>query len=423
MSEREEAGLRRLQHDLDEADWPSPELLARYATDPNALSEAEKRQVERALATSRVVTDELATLRGFDFSRLDADRRGADAPAGARAVGAARGDGPSWLERLRGTFRLRPRALAALTALLALAIGFALSGRFGSSNGSSDAPPQLAERETPSAPIPPIEPIAPEPPGATELEAQRPVPEADASRIAATPTPARTPEPAPGPAPSREGDGDGDGGRGGEREILLAMTMPDYHPAYGLEPQPGTEWIVRGGDADARISIAILTPNHLVRACSASPRLHWSLDRLPTRGAFHLTIVDADDEPIVVDQPIPAPDRAGLQRLDLAALRIALPEGRPLRWSIALREDEEAAPSAFDFGWLRFEAPDATGAARLAAADEAGRAAAYADLGCYSEALAAALDARAAHPGDPGPERAIAALAHQAGFDPERAKD
>ena len=61
MSERDEAGLRRLKQDLDEADWPAPELLARYATEPNRLSEAEKRQVEHALASSPLVARSSAT--------------------------------------------------------------------------------------------------------------------------------------------------------------------------------------------------------------------------------------------------------------------------------------------------------------------------------------------------------------------------
>jgi hypothetical protein len=198
------------------------------------------------------------------------------------------------------------------------------------------------------------------------------------------------------------------------------MVMPDYRPAYGLEPQTGADWIVRGG-GDAAATIVALVPDHVARACSASPTLHWSLDRLPEHGSFFFTIVDADDEPIVLDRPLSRPERAGLQRLELAALSIELPEGRPLRWSIALRADEASAPTAFDFGWLRVEKPEATPAAALAERSDANRAAGYAELGCYSEALDAALIARAGHPGDAAPEQAVAKLAEQAGFDPKLA--
>ncbi len=205
-------------------------------------------------------------------------------------------------------------------------------------------------------------------------------------------------------------------------EVLLAMAMPDYRPAYGVEAQAGSEWIVRGAEV-AESKIAVLAPDHVARACSASPVLHWSIDRVPGRGELFLTIVDADDEPVVLDQKIARPARAGLQRLDLATSSIALPIGRTLRWSVALREEEAGAPSAFDFGWLRVEALDAGTAATLAARGDDHRAAGYAELGCYSEALEAALALRAKHPEDPAPQRAVAKLAAQAGFDARLARE
>ncbi len=107
MTDREEAGLRRLKRDLEEADWPSPELLARYASEPNRLREDEKQAVERALASSRIVADELATLRSFDFSRLDADRRDEIAEAHANAATAT----GSWLRSIRAGWLFRPPVL------------------------------------------------------------------------------------------------------------------------------------------------------------------------------------------------------------------------------------------------------------------------------------------------------------------------
>lgn len=405
MSEVEEAGLRRLKHDLDEADWPTPELLARYATDPNGLPETDKQVVERALAASRIVADELATLRGFDFARLDDDRRVAEVGAVARAgVDAARS---SWLDRLRTIGLLRPPTLAAVAALIALATWIALSDRTGRPTSAPDSPPQLAEREAPPAPLVPAPPTS-EPGRIAAVEpppepSSKPTPEPADER-----SPANGPEPDAVPMPAPEG------------EILLAMAMPDYRPAYGLEPRSGADWIVRGGESTSP-EIVALVPDHVARACSASPILHWSLDRLPASGELFFTVVDADDEPIVLDRRIARPTHAGLQRLDLASLSIALPEGRTLRWSIALRDDDAAAPTAFDFGWLRVEKPDAAKAAELAARDDGQLAARHAELGCYSEALEAAFVARAKHPGDPAPVRAVAKLAEQAGFDPKLA--
>ncbi len=428
MSEREEAGLRRLKQDLDEAAWPSPELLARYATDPNGLSETEKQLVERALAASPLVADELATLREFDFSRLDDDRRGAEA-------GALAGSGPAasrWLARLFTGGLLRPSALAATAALVALALWLSLAERASRPTAGHEAPPELAERSAPEGPKAPGAADSPAPPSvdpsalaATEAPPTAtpdatPAPAPDA-RLAASPEAPPTPSTLATPAtPSAEPPAETAPTPAPEGEILLAMAMPEYRPAYGLEPQTGSDWIVRS-DAPTAESIVALVPDHVARACSASPVLHWSIDRVPAAGALFLTIVDAEDEPIVLDRPLAAPARAGLQRLDLARLGIALPSGRALRWSVALRADEAAPPSAFDFGWLRVEAPDAAQATGLAARGEADRAAGYAELGCYSEALEAALVVRAAHPGDPAPARAVAKLAEQAGFAPERA--
>lgn len=406
MNEREEAGLLRLKIDLDEAGWPSPELLARYATDPNGMREDEKQIVERALASSRIVADELATLRGFDFSRLDDDRRAAEAGLGATIGAGAEKAGSGWLDWLRSGWLVRPPALAGMVALLALVYWLALSDRTSRPTSAPEAPPQLAEQDAPTAPVVPAPPIAPE----LEAPAPKDVPTTlDPSRVAAIePAPEVPPQATPAPTPEREAER--------EEVVLLAMAMPDYRPAYGLEPQAGAEWVVRGGEVPA-LEIVALVPDHVARACSPSPVLHWSLDRVPEKGDFFLTIVDADDEPIVLDQPVARPARAGLQRLDLAAARVSLPQGRTLRWSIALREDEAAAPSAFDFGWLRVETPDPARAAELADGGDARRAAGYAELGCYSEAFEAALVARSKQPADPTATRAVAKLAEQAGFD------
>lgn len=408
MSEREEAGLLRLKKDLDEAGWPSPELLARYATDPNGLREDEKQVVERALASSRIVADELATLRGFDFSRLDDDRRAAEAGLGATIGASAEKTGSGWLDRLRSGWLVRPPAWAGMVALLALVYWLALSDRTNRPTSAPEAPPQLAEQDAPTAPVVPAPPIAPD----LEEPAPKDAPATlDPSRVAVIEPAPEVPSqaaPAPTPEPEREGER--------EEGILLAMAMPDYHPAYGLEPQAGAEWVVRGGEEPA-LEIVALVPDHVARACGPSPVLHWSLDRVPEKGDFFLTVVDADDEPIVLDQAVARPARAGLQRLDLAAARVTLPQDRTLRWSIALREDEAAAPSAFDFGWLRVETPDPARAAELADGGDAHRAAGYAELGCYSEAFEAALVARAKHPADPTAKRAVAKLAEQAGFD------
>ena len=434
MTEREEAALRRLMQDVEEADWPAPELLARYATDPNRLSEAEKQTVERALATSGRVADELATLRGFDFGALDADRHPARATAGrlASASDGGGGAGAGGLAARLLAWLARPPVWAGAAALLALALWLASSDRSPLRSGASAPTPQLAQQTEPPAPRSPEagatgtelpspdgrttdEPTPPSGPTATIAQAE-PTPE-----VAPAPTPteparlaARDAAPAPDTAPAAQPAPPPEA----KPELLLAMAMPDYHPAYGVESRASGEWIVRG-ETSAAPGVTVLAPDHVARACSAQPVLHWSLDRLPGTGTFFLTIVDERDEPIVLDRALAQPVRAGIQRVELAGLGVRLPAGRTLRWSIALRADEAAPPDAFDFGWLRVDPPDAAAKAALETGSEADRAAVYAGLGCYSEALDAALVTRARRPDEATPHRAIERLAEQAGLDPK----
>lgn len=421
MSEREERGLRRLKQDLDEAEWPAPELLARYATEPNRLTALEKQTVERALAASPLVADELATLRGFDFSKLDADRR---AEPGIAAIGL--------VGRLR-VWLLQPPVWVAVAALVALGFWLAQTRRGDLPTAPVEPAPQLAERtpgpSTSGVPDVPNVPAVPTVPDATIRGEAAPEPANPEAAAPETLVADRAPE--AGPAPSATSDARPIAEEGSEApapspaprdEVLLAMAMPDYRPAYGVEPMDGGAWIVRGGE-DAKVRIRLLAPDHVARACSPQPTLHWSLDRLPATGDFFLSIVDEQDEPVVADRPLARPTRAGRQTLALDALGVALPSGRTLRWSIALRADEYAAPEAFAFGWLRAAPPSAEEAAALAARGEAGRSAGYAELGCYAEALDAALAMRARHTDDPEPAKAVEQLARQAGFDPALAAE
>lgn len=430
MSERDEAGLRRLKQDLDEADWPAPELLARYATEPNRLSETEKLAVERALASSPLVADELATLRGFDFARLDADRR--EAPA---VLAGAPG---SILYRLFAALR-HPPVFVAITAAVAL---FLWLSRSDTERAGPASPPTLAERRAPgpdridgAAPEIEQDEVGGDRVGGSAGESTGTIADASPSPPAADPSsaPPRGPEEASPSSPSASGGAQGrlvaeqagsgraSGGasskpdaRAGD-EILLALATPDYRPAYGRDVVEGGEWIVRGGDAPS-IRITALVPDHVVRACSASPILLWHVDRLPEAGDFRLSIADENDRTIVDDRTLPRPSRAGLQRIDLAALGIALPADRTLRWSIALRSDDGSPPAGFDFGWLRVEPPAAADAANLAAGSEGDRAAAFATLGCYSEAVEAVLDVRQRQPHNVSASAALARLAQQGGL-------
>jgi hypothetical protein len=195
------------------------------------------------------------------------------------------------------------------------------------------------------------------------------------------------------------------------------MAMPEYQPAFGTDPLGPQDWTTRSPGPDA-VTITLATPNHVIRTSTRQPVLHWSLDRLPTSGSFHLAIVDRDDEPVVVDRLLPAPAAPGMQRLDLAALQLELPADRALRWSLALREGEDGPPRAFAFGWLRVSPLSPRVAEQIAASATPDRVALYAAAGCFHEALDVAIDTQARHPDDPRPRLALDSLLEQAGLEP-----
>ncbi len=70
-------GLAALFADVLSEGAPDPELLVRYADDPSVLSPEERQMVERRLAESPQVRDQLNVLKRFDFpeARETSDRK------------------------------------------------------------------------------------------------------------------------------------------------------------------------------------------------------------------------------------------------------------------------------------------------------------------------------------------------------------
>ncbi len=432
MSERERAGLERLLHELEEPELPAPELLARHATDPNGLDPDERLEIERAIARSPAVVDELDTLRGFDPARLDADRV---------AAGAGRAAGASWLRGL-----LRPASVWVAAAAAAVLVVWLLARPL--PDTSTEARPQLVEEsggsldrgeapELPETPVPDASRLADAPDAegrSLEEGAVAPSPESSAELPLAErrPTPPdagirRRPSPkrdeSQGRGRTAPGIADDDGlddqtrpraADEGPREVLIAMAMPTYRPAFGtVDPDLG-EWVVRADESAATVAasarVSVVSPLHVTRVLAASPPLFWSLDRPATRGDYYLSVLDSEEEPIVLDVALPRPKQAGLQRIDLAHHGVQLPKEKTLRWSVAHRAEPEAPPTSFDFGWVRRASLESAAAARLEAAPASERAALLAAAGAFNEALAEALAAREARPDDPARAEAVARL-------------
>lgn len=201
------------------------------------------------------------------------------------------------------------------------------------------------------------------------------------------------------------------------QEILLAMAMPDYRPAFGTTVMGSREHVVRNAAEKDVVEIVIVAPEHVTRTSERNPTLHWWLSGIPSTGAFYLTILDAADEPVVLDLRLDTPRASGLQRADLRKLGIQLPDTGTLRWSIALREEEETPPRSFGFGWLRVAPLSDPLAKQVSDSGVADRVALYAEAGCFHEALEAALLTRDRHSDNPEAKRAVSLLLEPIGLE------
>ena len=134
--------LEVLYQTVLEHGFPAPELLARYVTAPNALSEEERMEVESAAARFPAVADELDTLRGFDFRALDADLQENTTKSAATL--------------LRKLF-LRPSFAAGLVASAALTVWLSLGQGWG--DGVQPTPVLASARSEESIADPALYPV------------------------------------------------------------------------------------------------------------------------------------------------------------------------------------------------------------------------------------------------------------------------
>ncbi|MBJ20825.1 MAG: DUF928 domain-containing protein [bacterium] len=415
MAIDEQDGLAELYQDVLDSDLPSPELLARYATAPNELTEQERFEVEAAMLRLPAVVDELDTLREFDFQNLNADRE---------AVAAK-----STMSSLLGFFA-RPPLMAGLAASAALALFLVLGQEPPVSQPTRT--PNLATttpEESPPVPAPDSLGIIDEPgeidlamddssPDTSVPERLEPTVPMESQTVeladdsnAPTPTSTTTERPAPEDPSSR----DMRAFESEPGEILIAMMTPIYEMPYGA---PSRERLIGGFRAadDEWPRITVLAPAHLARTTSNQPTLFWHIDRLPTQGGFYLTISDAEGEKTIVENlRLASGARAGIQEADLLALDVSLESNEEYRWSIAHRLEDDASPTHFAFGWIVESEPNASTRARIEAAETGERPNVLASGGYWYDALEATIDLVEGYPLDDRPRDALRSLLDQAG--------
>jgi Domain of Unknown Function (DUF928) len=247
--------------------------------------------------------------------------------------------------------------------------------------GEADAPePRASEREQQAEPEQQSErePQAPPEPkreARTELSPEevlgrtKPVanPEAanETETAAATPP---TPVSTPSPEPSR--------------------TEPDQVAL--AEPQ-GSVSVYEVPDRAAPVvrsisrSVQVLAPERAGWTTEAQPTLYWHASQgMQSPGEFTL-VREGDDEPLVRGR-LPAPDAAGIQRIELSEADISLDEGASYRWTVSYADPAHSRADVA-IGGIRRVAPPETLRASADAASVPERLDALERAGLWYDAL------------------------------------
>jgi hypothetical protein len=419
-------GTDRLLDEVLLGDGPDPELLVRYAQDPDGLSSTERATIERQLAASPALADELRVLRGFD-------------PASATPQQDSLGPASSLRERLRRWFSGGPlpvwapvSVVAVLVAALALPLFFSRTplreredvklARASTSEADAagaaqaleeqrtvlrDEPAQVERKVVPldasSATV--AEPAAP--PLAAEAAAKR-VPERSDPETAATVV-------EPGAAATLAQSGEHLARASADAllasppaEVFGELAEPRYRAPF--PPAPRRRQTSAASEDTRAARPIVLAPEHVARTAEPQPLLLWYAPSGLASG--QLVIQDPAAEEPLLDVELRAPARAGIQSVDLATLGVALAPRTEYRWSISGATGPDAASR---MGWVR-HVPAVRLQEDFAQLPAGERAAAWARAGYWHDALRELERARRADPGSEAPRRALARLLESIGL-------
>ena len=182
-----------------------------------------------------------------------------------------------------------------------------------------------------------------------------------------------------------------------------------YRPPRRGSPRGRVAGGVRGGTALPEP--LALAPDHVGLTMRATPSLFWHLDGTPPETArIVFTLIEADGVEPIVERELPLPDGAGIQRVRLADLGVALTPEVDYAWSVSLVTADDHSTDAVSEGSLHLVAGDA-----LAGRPPSARA--FAEQGLWYDALEALSDAIDAAPADTSLGAQRDSLLRQAGLE------
>jgi hypothetical protein len=186
----------------------------------------------------------------------------------------------------------------------------------------------------------------------------------------------------------------------------VALAEAEYVPPWDLEPRERMPGEVRGeGTAPVLTGLA---PDHVAQTAAARPLLLWHASRVPDTGEWLLYVADSEAIDPLIQRPLPRPERAGVQRIELD---VDLEPGREYQWSVAWRPDpRNPAADVLAQGWVRRIPVSDELRVQLASVPENEHAALYARAGFWYDAVAEVDLAHRRFPAEDGPRRALARL-------------
>ena len=109
--------------------------------------------------------------------------------------------------------------------------------------------------------------------------------------------------------------------------------LPLYQPPKKLTPRARVGGGLRGTDGSDPVLVA-LVPDHVGLTVKKSPVLNWFLSK-PTTYPLKFTLIDIRSVKPLHEGPIPTPDHAGVQSIDLNDWNLALEPDVQYRWYIS----------------------------------------------------------------------------------------
>ena len=113
-----------------------------------------------------------------------------------------------------------------------------------------------------------------------------------------------------------------------------------YTPPKKTTPRARVGGTLRGTDGNEPELVA-LVPDHVGLTVKQTPTLNWYLSK-PTTYPLRFTLNDAQKIIPVYEGPLPIPTQAGVQSIDLKALKLTLEPNVQYRWFVSARRNPDS---------------------------------------------------------------------------------